>query len=810
VKPTSLPLQGTSFVGREAELDEIVTLLRGPSCRLLTLTGPGGSGKTRLALEAAVRLQGDFADGATFVALQPVSSPAFLVPTLAEAAGLMLHGPRDAQAQLADFLAGRQMLLALDNFEHLLDGAPLVSALLAAAPGLKVLVTSREVLNLQEEWSRPVPGLAFPAGDANSAAALADYSAVRLFAERARQARSTFDLDEEAGCVASICRLVEGLPLALELAASWLRSLSCAEVTSELERNLDFLETSLRNVPERHRSMRAVFEQSWELLSPAEQDVFARLSVFHGGCTRPAATAVAGATLGTLQALVDKSLLQVTPAGRYQIHELLRQYAAEQLAADTAALAATRQRHATYFAGFLAQHESRLKGAGQHEALQAIDAELDNVRAAWRKAAGQQDRALVEQALGSLFLYYQMRSRPQEGLDAFHLAGGQVGAAGTLLPAKLRLLETWFQSAMLSDPAPTARLYEDDFGEIRPLGQDESMAMPLCLFAWAASRLEDVTPLQQFYAANLAFHRQQGNDWGTAWAAYALGTIPMMIYGEAEPEGEELVAALPYLEESLALLRALGNRWASTYVLHVAGQLLLHQERFAEAGVLFRESLQICREVGDPGGVAFALHSLGEAAAGLQEYEGSWRYLAEAIQVSYENRNEMLQWHIYELASALAVSGKPRRAVELFSFLLAHSNQEWVWAEANIPARLAALEEQLPPRAFATARQLGEQTEMAALVQLLAAEFAGTAPAPDRTHAGGTAATAAALVEPLSERELELLRLVAAGYSNREIAEQLTVTVGTVKKHLNNIFGKLHASSRTQAVARARSLGLIS
>lgn len=806
----NLPILSTSFVGREKELAEIVDLLRGPDCRLLTLTGSGGSGKTRLALEAAARLRPDFAGGVAFIPLQAVSDPVFIAPAIAQPVGLALHGPRDADAQLLDYLRDRELLLVLDNFEHLLNGAALVSNILATAPGVKALVTSREILNLQEEWIRPVVGLTFPNADQTaSAEELAPYSAVQLFSERARQVQHTFSLEKVHICVAHICRLVEGLPLALELAATWLRTLTCQEVAHEIERNLDFLETTLRNVPARHRSMRAVFQQSWDLLNSGEQETLARLSVFRGGCTRDAATAVAGATLACLQGLVDKSLLVITPAGRYEIHELVRQYAAEQLADKSTALEETLDRHITYFSTFLEEQEPELKFGAQQEALRVIDSELDNLRVAWRRAVNRRAVTPIEQAMGALFLYYQMHGRLEEGLASFRAASRTLAGGEDILHLKLKLLETWFESGVASAPAPTVRFYQQAFAQVRQLGQDEAMAMPLCLFAWAAGLIGDVSPLRQFYSANYRYHRQNRNTWAMAWASYSLGVFPSMMYGD-KPSDSELTEGLRYLEESRALFREVGNLWASTYAVNAAAQMLMDLKEYERAREMFRESLQICREIGDPGGVAFALHGLGEAARGLQEYEGSWRYLNDALQVSYahSHHSEMVIWHLFEMASAFSAAGRQGRALEILAFLHKETSNEWLHNFTS--ERLDELSATVPEETFIAARRYGEQIDLETLVQTLGAEFGGM---PDSDLPTPTTAADGEpqppLVESLSERELEVLRLVAEGLSNKEIAERLTVTVGTVKKHLNNIFGKLQVTSRTQAVARARMQSLI-
>jgi DNA-binding SARP family transcriptional activator len=329
----NLPAQPTPFVGREAEISGIVRLLQDPSCRLLTLVGPGGIGKTRLAIQAAQHFidtplqEAGFADGVFFVPVDEVSSVEFLVLAIAKTFNLPFYSSLDSQEQLHDFLQQKNLLLLLDNFDYLPDGHELISEILAIAPGVKVLVTSREALHVQEEWFYPVRGMAFPstAGWLEKLA-LEDYSAVQLFVQSAQRARPGFSLDEEATYVVRICQLVEGMPLGIELAAAWLRALPCQTIAQELERGLDLLTTTWHNLPPRHRSMRAVFDRSWQFLSATERDVLKKLSLFRDGFR---AEEAAGVSLAELAGLIEKSFLQLTPTGHYRMHELLRQFCAE-------------------------------------------------------------------------------------------------------------------------------------------------------------------------------------------------------------------------------------------------------------------------------------------------------------------------------------------------------------------------------------------------------------------------------------------------------------------------------------------------
>ena len=384
--PHNLPVMPTPLVGREPELASLSRLLGDPHCRLLTLLGTGGVGKTRLAMEAASRSVGHFADGTYLVSLAGLNSSAFLDAAIADALGFSFQGATEPRAQLLNYLSAKRTLLLLDNFEHLLAGVGYLAEILGHAPHVKLLVTSRERLNLQCEWVFEIQGLPVPASE--QAKSLEGYSSVALFVQRAGRARTDFELAaEDLHPVARICQLVEGLPLGIELAAAWVSILTCEEIAGEIEGSMDFLVTSLRDAPERQRSLRAAFDHSWNLLSDEERTALSRLAVFQGGFERQAAEDVAGASLPLLMALISKSLVHREESGRYGLHEVIRQYALAHLS-DDAQGEAMRDRHSDFYLSLLRDRESDLKGAAQRVALNELKREIDNVRGAWGWAAG--------------------------------------------------------------------------------------------------------------------------------------------------------------------------------------------------------------------------------------------------------------------------------------------------------------------------------------------------------------------------------------------------------------------------------------
>ncbi len=797
-----LPVYATPFIGRNEELAEISALLANPNCRLLTLVGPGGIGKTRLAIRLAAQLSENFADGVYFIALQPLSSPDYLLSTLAEVVHFSLSGRPDPRQRLLSYLSTKRMLLVMDNFEHLVEAVDLLPAILQAAPGIKILVTSRVVLDLQEEWIRQVQGLKYPEKEFTQP--IETYSAVQLFTERAGRVRANFSPGREQEYVAQICRLVQGMPLALELAATWLKSLACAEIAAEIQLSLDFLATKLRNIPERHRSIHAVFEQSWNMLGSPEKEAFKHLAVFQGPFQRQAAKTVAGADLPTLQALVDQSLLQMSPDGRYEIHELLKQYAAERLGENPQDEEGTFERHCDYYMEYLANHEARLIGLDQLAAAVEIDAEIDNIRSAWRWAVEKGNLTAIEQSMGSLLIYNQMRTRAHEGTEMFIRAVQRFESQGGRLFGSLCVHAAWFEATRGKYDNAT-ELYQKGLVALQEGRVRGSTAMALAgiTFMHSSKNLPwSETEIMTIFLANLEDCQKKGDLRGEAWLSYALGATASNAHRYEE--------ALDWLKDSLKTFQATGDRWGSTYVLNLLGIIYIHTQSYSEAREVLHESLGICREVRDLGGVAFCLGQLGIIAAHREEYDSSSQYMLEAVKIMYETKQEpFLIWYTYDLAESFHQAGEKERAAKIYACIL--SKPAYQEFHHYLRPQLETLKKEMTPEDYSRAVLAGETTDFGGLIEELWTELShrkdaatlGTIPHPKRSTGSKS------LVEPLSPRELEVLTWITAGLSNREIARKMVVTVGTVKKHINNIFGKMQVNSRTQAAAKARELGIL-
>ena len=649
---SNLPLPATLFVGREEELARFGELVADPSCRLVTLVGLAGIGKSRLALEMAHSQLERFAHGAFFVALGSLDAPELMVTAIAQATGVQLHGPAEPQEQLLRFLQRKEMLLVLDNFEHLMGGASLLSEILQQARDVQLLVTSRERLNLRGEWVFDVEGLAYPeyAGEAR-VAEVAPYPAVQLFAQAAVRANPGFSLSEEnVAWVVRVCRLTEGVPLGLELAAAWVRVLSCRAIAEEIERNLDFLKAPAQDMPERHRSLRAALDHSWKLLPAEEKAAFCQLSIFRGGFDRESAQTVAGAGLEVLTSLLDKSLLRRVGEKhgeiRYDLHELVRQYAMEHLQEDVQLWTATRERYAAFFLALAEAAEVALKGAEQLQWLERLEQEHDNVRALLKASPGRgsvtgEDGITAALKLAaSLSLFWHMRGYFSEGRGWLTKLLQRYPEEGTAVRARalegLALLAHGLgeHEAAVEAAGEAIAIYRN--GDNRQ-GLARALTLKGVAVRWRGSATQARASLEEA----LAIHREVGDRWGIAANLFELGRH--LAYFEGDVKGQAM------LEESAAILDDLGDSHTYSAVLTSLGIITMGCADYAAARDYLERSLAIAREIGDPWHAAEAVANLGELDRLQGAFASSRARVEEALQVFQEGGSRA--WEIDPLCA---------------------------------------------------------------------------------------------------------------------------------------------------------------
>jgi predicted ATPase len=659
VSRPAVPL--TSFIGREHELREIHQLLG--RARLVTIVGAGGAGKTRLVLEATREQNANFLDGVHFVALAGVDDSSLLSSTIATVLGLSFYGSEDPPLQLVRYLRDRELLLVLDNFEHLLADANLVTDILGAASGVRILVTSRERLNLQEEWVLVVDGLHFPDRDARES--IDHYPAVQLFAERAVQSQVDFSVGAHAQAVINICRLVEGLPLALELAASWLRVMPCEQIAGQIERGLDFLTTSVRNVPERHRSLRAVFDRSWSLLSEAEQQALMSLSVLRGGFDTEAAENVAGASLTQLAALIDKSLVRPTATVRYDVHELLRQYLSEKLTESGAASAIAR-RHLDHYSRLAHQAEDQLYGPDQEGWFDRLQVEYDNIAAALAWSIRENELEVGLRLACALHFFWEERGYFQDGRAWFEQLLAISGDVPDSVRAEaLRAASTF--AAYLGDERKAAALCEQSLRLARETGDIWNTAWCLASQRWVLKLgyfeqygwSDPARGVERLDEA-LRLFRALEDGWGTSHVLRRLAWF-LTVLGQYD-------RAVILAREAVSLAREARNQHALAWSLFILGNVLLRQGMDADsARLLFEESLNLVLETRDWHNLLFVLLALGQLAQARGDHdEAQSRYEEAAALFRAANHYLAFDCVLLAFAQLAAARGNPNQAARLF------------------------------------------------------------------------------------------------------------------------------------------------
>jgi serine/threonine protein kinase/tetratricopeptide (TPR) repeat protein len=643
----NFPVQTTPFVGRENEIAELIKLMDDPNIRLVTIIAPGGMGKTRLSLETAntliqrttsiskqrsAHLQATlFSNGAYFVPLAPLAGSENILLTLADAVGYQFQSDgRERERQIMDFFREKRALLVFDNFEHVLDGASLVGAILEAAPEMKVLVTSRERLNLSAETVYNLGGMDFP--DWRKPSDALEYSAVKLFMQSARRVRPGFEIQaQDLKAVARICQMAQGVPLAILLAAAWVEMLSPDEIVKEIEQSLDFLETEMRDVPERHRSMRAVFEYSWNLLAEDARELFKKLAVFRGGFTREAGQAVTGAGLRGLSGLVNKSLLRRDPNGRYEVHELLRQYAEARLVELSEMENKTRDAHSLYYAAFLQTREDALWSQNEKKALEEITAEIENVRAGWWWAIERGQFADMSKSLNALTVFSESQGLFREAVDILEQAAQRLeskpdGRNNPLL-WQARAAQAWL-GLRLGDSERLTRLTLEGLTVLKRLGRLEDTGFALDALGYAAMMSGQFPEARQYGEENVNIAEQLGDNRRRIRALANMGYAVFL-------QGSYEEARHIYYEVVEALVQS-GSMSGLAYCSNNLGEICHAMREEEEANRCFERSLKIFRELGNRHGMAVVLNNLGNVAHFIGDYEAAKRHIGDSLTIYRE------------------------------------------------------------------------------------------------------------------------------------------------------------------------------
>jgi predicted ATPase/class 3 adenylate cyclase/DNA-binding CsgD family transcriptional regulator len=832
--PNNLPIQATAFIGREQQLQAVRETVLRPDTRLLTLTGPGGTGKTRLGLQVAGDLLDAFADGVYLVPLAPVTAPDLVASSIAQALDVREASGRAMVTALTDVLRQKRLLLVLDNFEQILDAAPLVSELLGAAPGLKVIVTSRSPLRIYGEREYPVPPLALPDHRATlTAAHLAQFEAIRLFEDRAQSARPDFAVDDtNAATIAEICHRLDGLPLAIELAAARVRVLPPSALLQRMARRLPLLTGGARDLPARQRTLRDAIAWSYDLLEPDERALFRRLAVFRG-CTLDAAEEVcvgeaprAGATsvalpplgidvLDGIQSLVEKSLLRQDrmPDGQpwYQMLETVREYALECLDQSGEAAAAHR-RQALAGLKLAEGSEDGVYGPDQATWLAQLEREHANLRAAldWCQERGYAEPAL--RLAVALWWFWSISGKVKEGRERLESLLARFplkpGASNTRVALSARAhVGAGMLASIQGDHVAARGLQEAGLALRRTMPDLMGLFSALESVGTAACLQGDYTAARRHFEEALDVARRLGDR--TSYANV------MTLLGNVSYELGDLDVARAYYDEGLAAFSESefeSYRSLNAAMLAVA-TVALEQGHFQDAQRLAHNAVAGSEKVNQTHLRAFALAVLGAVALARGDLGTTREHLAEGIRICQQVGNVAAVAQILERFVGLAVA---QERYEGALRLAAASTMLHERTAAPISARgQERLDRALEParrvlgqEAAARAWQAGTMLDVDAAVAAALA-ITDLSP-PSDAPAIGTAPTAASdAASVLTRREQEVATLIARGLTNRQIAEALVITEGTAANHVVHILNKLGYGSRTQVAVWASEHGLV-
>jgi predicted ATPase/class 3 adenylate cyclase len=663
--PNNLPIQLTELVGRQAELAECERLLT--RSRLLTILAPGGTGKTRLGIQAAADITADFPDGVFFISLAEVTSSRDITQAVAESLGLALSSDQDMKSQLLTYLTNKSQLLVFDNFEHLIDGASIITGILQTAPQVKVLVTSRAKLNLSGETVLSLGGLETTWESPDEAF---QASGAQLFIDAAKRVWPGFALEpEDLDPLAEILHLTAGLPLGILLAAAWVDMLPVSEIAAEIAKNLDFLETDMGDVPDRHRSLRAAFDTSWAYLGPEERKSFLALSVFRGGFTRQAALAVAGASLRGLSVLAGKSLVTPSPeTGRYGIHELLRQYGEAELRQDPELSARVDEAHAAFHGALMEESLALFIRSDQPLALRIVEQDLDNVRSAWRHYLATGDAAAARPFVEGLWYLYEMRGWYPAGISLFGEALDALDERSDQEDiVKLRALagaaQAWFFSLIGQPEAggDVARIATETLHDSPDLAAYTTAAQCLAISLTYLGRMDEMAACtDEAVAVADARHHPFWSAAMRNWRAFGA-----FLAGDTSTATKLLPGAYETFERMDEHYFASWNLWLQALI-------ATQQHRPLDAIDLHGRGVARCRDLGYMRGTMVALEGLGEANLAAGKLDAAEQAFIDGMATADKMGmiRDMLGM-MAKVAKVRAAMGSPEEAVEILATVLA-------------------------------------------------------------------------------------------------------------------------------------------